>query len=132
MKYAVIIFFVIGIGIFAWESLVPTQNEMTVPPLAGTAQAGQQVFQANCAACHGALAGGTGNGPPLIHDIYNPGHHSDQAFYAAVVRGTQQHHWSFGNMPPQPRVSREQTTAIIRFIRNLQVANGIVYRPHQM
>jgi len=132
MKYTVIIFFVLGIGVFAWESFAPTQQEMTQPPLAGAARVGQQLFQANCAACHGETAAGTGTGPPLVHDIYNPGHHSDQAFHAAVARGAQQHHWSFGNMPPQPQVSHEQTAAIIRFIRDLQIANGIGYRPHRM
>lgn len=132
MKYIVIIFFVLGGGFFAWDSFFPRQRKVTIPPLVGAAQFGQQVFQENCAACHGETAGGTDNGPPLVHDIYNPGHHGDQAFYAAVVRGAQQHHWSFGNMPSQPQVSREQTAAIIRYIRDLQVANGIVYRPHRM
>lgn len=29
---------------------------------------------------------GTRKGPPLVHPIYNPGHHGNQAIYNAVLR----------------------------------------------
>ncbi len=87
---------------------------------------GEAVFKANCAACHGENAAGTNLGPPLIHDIYNPSHHSDQAFYLAAAGGVRQHHWLYGDMPPQPQVSQEEVTMIIRYIRELQAANGII------
>lgn len=96
------------------------------------AQQGESLFQANCQVCHGVNAAGTKLGPPLIHNIYNPGHHSDESFYLAAAIGVRQHHWSYGDMPAQPQVSREQVTAIIRFIRELQEANGIVYEPHKI
>ena len=35
-------------------------------------------------------------------------------------------------MPPQPQVSDEDIAAIVRYIRELQEANGIRYRPHRM
>jgi hypothetical protein len=35
-------------------------------------------------------------------------------------------------MPPQPQVTPEQLEAIVRYVRELQVANGIAYRPHRM
>jgi cytochrome c551/c552 len=35
-------------------------------------------------------------------------------------------------MPPQPQVSDEELAAIIRYVRELQTANGIFYRPHRM
>lgn len=100
--------------------------------LSKTAQKGQQIFTNNCAACHGENAAGSQQGPPLIHDIYNPGHHGDSAFMNAVAKGVQSHHWTFGNMPAQPQVSALQTKRIIQFIREVQVNNGIRYKKHQM
>lgn len=35
-------------------------------------------------------------------------------------------------MPPQRQVSEEQTTAIVQYVRELQIANGISYQPHRM
>jgi hypothetical protein len=35
-------------------------------------------------------------------------------------------------MPAQPQVSDSQMTAIIRYVRELQRANGIIYRRHRM
>ena len=43
----------------------------------------------------------------------------------AVQRGARQHHWNFGDMPPQPQVTPEEIRAIIRFVREVQEANGI-------
>lgn len=95
-------------------------------------QEGAALFKMNCQVCHGQNAAGTKLGPPLIHDIYNPGHHSDKAFYLAAATGVRQHHWPYGDMPPQPQVSRDDVTKIIRYIRELQEANGIVYKAHSM
>jgi len=103
-----------------------------VPPLSATAAAGKVAFDANCAVCHGANGAGTDKGPPFVHDIYNPGHHPDEAFFAAARRGVQAHHWQFGNMPPVPQVSDEQVVEIVRYVRELQLANGIVSHPHKM
>jgi len=106
--------------------------DVIVPELSQKAEIGHQVFQKNCAACHGVNAGGTEQGPPLIHDIYNPGHHGDQAFYRAVRRGVRAHHWPFGDMPPQSQVSNAEVADILAFIREAQVANGITAKPHKM
>jgi mono/diheme cytochrome c family protein len=97
-----------------------------------TAQKGQAAFNANCAKCHGQNAGGTDQGPPFVHNIYNPGHHGDEAFFVAAKLGVRAHHWSFGNMPPQPQVNASDVAAIVAYVRELQAANGIVTRPHQM
>ncbi|MCY4071362.1 MAG: cytochrome c [Chloroflexi bacterium] len=95
-------------------------------------EAGATLFKMNCQVCHGPNAAGSKLGPPLIHDIYNPGHHSDEAFYLAAATGVRQHHWPYGDMPPQPQVAREEVSKIIRYIREMQEANGIVYKPHSM
>lgn len=97
---------------------------ITIPSLSPVAAQGQKVFANNCAACHGANAVGGKGGPPLIHKIYEPSHHGDQAFYLAVQRGVRAHHWSFG-MAPVPGVGQHDVSRIIRFIREVQRANGI-------
>jgi hypothetical protein len=53
----------------------------------------------NCAVCHGPAATGSMQGPPLVHEIYEPGHHPDELFVRAVMEGVAQHHWDFGPMP---------------------------------
>lgn len=87
--------------------------------------AGEAAFRANCATCHGERALGTERGPPLVHIVYEPSHHADVAFYLAIDRGVRAHHWSFGDMPPQPQVDRSQAEAIVRYVRFLQQQVGI-------
>jgi len=127
---------VAGVAFVGWKALAPpspdTTIEVTVPKLSPIAIAGKTAFDANCALCHGRNAAGTDKGPPLVHDIYNPGHHGDAAFLAAARRGVPQHHWPFGNMPAQPQMSGEDIASIVRYVRELQLANGIAYRPHRM
>lgn len=137
MKYVVLGVLAAGIGIAGWSMLGPgaavsglTPDSINVPELSLAARSGKKAFDDNCARCHGESATGTSSGPPLIHDYYNPGHHADGAFRLAIARGVRQHHWKFGNMPPQRQVSEEQARTIIRYLRELQVANGIIYKQH--
>ncbi|MDE2818693.1 MAG: cytochrome c [Chloroflexota bacterium] len=106
--------------------------DVVAAQLSEEGQAGAALFKMNCQVCHGPNAAGTKLGPPLIHDIYNPGHHSDQAFYLAAATGVRQHHWPYGDMPAQPQVAREDVSKIIRYIREMQEANGIAYKAHGM
>lgn len=141
-KYLVIGFFAVGIIAMTLNSFLPgkddikdlelTDSGIALPSFSKEAMVGNQLFDMNCVACHGGNASGTEQGPPLIHRIYNPGHHSDRAFYLAVENGAKQHHWPFGDMPAQPQVSSEQVARIIHYIRELQEANGIAYQKHQM
>lgn len=87
--------------------------------------AGRDAFAATCAACHGESALGTAQGPPLVHIVYEPGHHSDAAFVLAVARGVRAHHWRYGDMPPQPGLSDEEVQAIIGYVRWLQREAGV-------
>ena len=112
-----------------WQPVTPTVVE---PQLSSLAVQGKTVFEANCASCHGKSAIGTDKGPPLVHNIYNPGHHADGAFFLAAKRGTRQHHWKFGDMPAQPQIKDEQIQAIVKYVRELQLANGIQFQPHNM
>lgn len=86
---------------------------------------GEELFQANCAVCHGPTAEGTASGPPLVHEIYEPGHHSDEAFRRAVAEGSPAHHWDFGDMPPIPGLDHGQVDDIIAWVREQQRAAGI-------
>jgi Asp-tRNA(Asn)/Glu-tRNA(Gln) amidotransferase B subunit len=67
-----------------------------------------------------------------VHNIYNPGHHADQSFLLAAKRGVRRHHWPYGDMPKQPQVTNRELAAIVKYVRELQVANGITYKPHRM
>lgn len=124
----VAVFAIATIGFIVWmktsdhgEHLV----SVAVPALSGVARAGEALFNGNCMACHGANAAGSGNGPPLIHKIYEPGHHGDAAFLSAVRIGVRAHHWNFGNMPAQVHVTDSDAQKIIVYIRTLQRSNGI-------
>lgn len=93
--------------------------------LSQTALAGEELFNVNCALCHGANAAGTTQGPTLIDRIYHPGHHSDFSFRRAVAQGVRQHHWTFGDMPPVATVTADGVEQIICYIRELQRQHGI-------
>lgn len=127
---------VAGVGLFVsdlvsrWDE--PSTIKVKVPDLSPLAMKGKEAFDNNCSACHGANAGGSDKGPPLVHKTYNPGHHADAAFFLAAQRGTRQHHWRFGNMPPQPQVTKADLELIVKYVRELQAANGIFYQPHNM
>ena len=108
------------------------QVKVKVPELSSLAKRGKAEFDNNCVACHGTNGAGTKQGPPLIHKTYNPGHHNNDAFYRAVKNGVAKHHWNFGNMPPISNLSKSQVSRIIRYVRELQLANGIVTQKHIM
>ena len=93
--------------------------------LSAAAEEGRKLFIANCAQCHGRRADGTTQGPPLVHQIYEPGHHANASFVIAVTRGVRAHHWEFGNMPAVSGLSIDDIHQVICYVRELQVANGI-------
>ena len=141
-------FFVVGLAVAGWQFMQPapaTQVNSMVPPdtsdieqgdpiaqvrlpgeLSPEAGIGKTIFEAKCAACHGQNAAGqNGVAPPLIHKIYEPGHHSDASFLQAAQRGVTSHHWNFGNMPPIEGLTRADVQYIARYVRELQRENGI-------
>ena len=94
-------------------------------PLPAALQNGEAKFKANCSACHGGQGVGTSQGPPLVHKIYEPNHHGDQAFQRAAANGVQAHHWQFGNMPKIETVTPADVDEITRYVRWLQKQAGI-------
>lgn len=105
----------------------PPIISVSVPEtLSARALAGKKTYDANCTSCHGRdAAGQQGVAPPLIHVIYEPGHHGDESFQRAVARGVRAHHWRFGDMPPVEGLSRRDVAGIVAYVRELQRANGI-------
>ena len=101
--------------------------EIALPAALSTeAQAGQQLYDSKCVSCHGRNAVGQVDvAPPLVHIVYEPGHHGDESFQRAVAIGVRAHHWRFGNMPPVEGLSRGEVARIVAYIRELQRANGI-------
>ena len=131
-------FLVLGLGLVVWKMNGPSKPDtpeaiaVHVPELSFQAKRGEKAFNETCAQCHGENGAGTEQGPPLMHDIYNPGHHADEAIRRAVKLGVRRHHWPFGDMPRQEHVKPSEIESIIVYIRELQMANGIATRPHNM
>ena len=97
----------------------PSRGLMPVP-----AQ-GKPLFEKHCASCHGTNLKGSGQGPPLLHPVYEPAHHGDAAFQMAVRYGSRAHHWRFGDMPPVAGVSADDVAHITAYVRQKQRAVGI-------
>ena len=114
------------------QDLPAASKGIKKPAFSPAALAGQRAYDATCAKCHGANAAGTDKGPPFLNPIYNPGHQADEAFTRAVRNGVRQHHWSFGDMPAQPTVTEREIQQIVLYVRELQQANGIVFKEHRM
>lgn len=92
-------------------------------------EAGSELYEANCAECHGSDLRGTDRGPSHLSIVYEPGHHADGAFLFAVQRGSRAHHWSFGDMPPIEGLSPEHVEAIVAFVRENQRLEGFESYP---
>ena len=90
---------------------------------------GAELYQANCASCHGSDLRGTELGPSHLSIVYEPSHHSDDSFRSAIANGAGQHHWNFGNMPAVPGVSDADVDEIIAFIRSEQEREG--FEPYE-
>ncbi len=100
--------------------------EVVVPELDAAAQEGKAAYQESCTSCHGDNAAGQeGVAPPLVHPIYEPGHHGDASFHMAAQNGARSHHWPFGDMPPVEDVTQSDVDKILTYVRTLQRANGI-------
>ncbi|MFT6914240.1 MAG: mono/diheme cytochrome c family protein [Motiliproteus sp.] len=115
-----------------WAGHAEGHVDVDVGVLSPRAAEGQQIFNQKCGSCHGVDGAGTLKGPPLIHAIYNPGHHGNGAFSRAVTQGVRQHHWPYGDMPAQPDVGFSDMAPIVSFIREVQEHNGIVKKAHKM
>ncbi len=89
------------------------------------ASMGEELFGSKCVKCHGVKGAGTGAGPPLVHKVYEPNHHSDWSFRRAMSMGVRAHHWRFGDMEKVTGLTDEQVELIIKYIREIQQDAGI-------
>lgn len=85
---------------------------------------GAEVYAASCASCHGIDLRGTDKGPSHLSIVYEPNHHSDDAFRSAIANGAPQHHWGFGNMDPVRGLSDDDVEAVIAYVRFEQERQG--------
>ena len=115
----------LAIAATAGMLMIGCGGQSQAPPPAVDVAAGQRAYDTTCAACHGPAGRGTAQGPAFVDRIYKPSHHADAAFAIAVRQGVAAHHWSFGDMPPQPDVSATELAEIVAYVRALQVAAGI-------
>ena len=105
----------------------PIENIMVPDQISELGVLGKNIFELKCQSCHGINAAGRYEmGPPLVHKIYEPSHHSDQSFYRAVALGVKSHHWPFGNMAAIEGLTKGDVKAIISYVRELQRENGIL------
>ena len=105
----------------------PIANVLAPDQISYLGLLGKNIFELKCQSCHGINAAGLHEiGPPLVHKIYEPSHHSDQSFYRAVALGVKSHHWPFGNMAAVEGLTKGDVKAIIFYVRELQRENGIL------
>lgn len=125
LKHAKLILTVI-LAVLATVTVVQAQKSSAPPPnMPFRYGLGHEQYLEHCSACHGQSLDGTDKGPPLMHAYYMPSHHSDTAFYRAIQRGTQQHHWGFGDMAPVAGIAENEARGIIEFIRWYQRESGL-------
>jgi mono/diheme cytochrome c family protein len=96
----------------------------TAPATPTGSGAGAELYQSNCASCHGGDLGGTDKGPSHLSIVYEPNHHGDDAFRSAIINGAQQHHWDFGDMAAIPGLDEDEIDDIIGYVRSEQQRQG--------
>ncbi|MBT8249627.1 MAG: cytochrome c [Acidimicrobiia bacterium] len=87
---------------------------------------GADAYRQFCADCHGEDVRGTDKGPSFLSQVYEPNHHADAAFQLAVQRGSPQHHWNFGDMPPVEGIAPDELEAIVTYVRGVQAELGFI------
>lgn len=96
----------------------------TEPATGSDAARGEALYANRCASCHGADLKGTSRGPSHLSKVYEPSHHADGAFRAAIANGVRAHHWRFGDMPPVEGLSEADVDTIIAYVRSEQERRG--------
>ncbi|MFN3255381.1 MAG: c-type cytochrome [Ilumatobacter sp.] len=114
-----------ALAIFAASCGSATADTAPAAPGSGAAGVtGAELYQANCASCHGADLRGTEQGPSHLSIVYEPNHHGDDAFRSAILNGAQQHHWNFGDMAAIPGLDDDEIDDVIAYIRSEQERQG--------
>lgn len=98
--------------------------EDSSPASSGGSNDGAALYASNCASCHGTDLRGKDKGPSHLSIVYEPSHHGDDAFRAAIRVGAPRHHWTFGDMPAINGLDDEEVEAIIEYVRSEQERLG--------
>lgn len=112
----------------AWMTMATAQPASLPQPSKGlmpNPAQGKRLYEKTCASCHGQDLKGSDKGPAFLHPVYEPSHHGDASFQAAVLRGSRAHHWKFGDMPPVQGVSPDDVVHITAYVRQQQRLAGI-------
>ncbi len=127
MRRSAVIFSLVFLSIVktGFAAGLPDPESANLPQMTPALNVGKMLYDAKCSSCHGINTVGTEKGPTFLHRVYHPGHHGDNAFYLAPLRGVRAHHWRFGDMPPVADITEVQVGNIIAYIRAIQKANGI-------
>ena len=120
--------FLLLLGLLSIRPLAFAGAQLQASEVPDTFVGGYKKYVAMCAKCHGEWGDGSDEGPPLMHPFYLPSHHSDKAFYRAILKGSVQHHWEFGDMPPVAGASKEDAQHITAYVRWLQRYTGLKRR----
>lgn len=105
-----------------------TADTPSDPVQADPAQAGRELFEQQCAACHGETgAGGLRLGNTVSADLRHPSlskmfHGDDTAVEQAILTGTGDHGQALSQSMPrfQGQLSRQQVSAIVAYLNTLR------------
>lgn len=92
----------------------------------GAVAQGEQLYQTNCAGCHGSELQGTRIGPPMLDEYYLPATTPDSQFVSAIDDGASAEQFDFGPMPAIPGLTDEQVQEIIGYVRGQQREAGLL------
>jgi mono/diheme cytochrome c family protein len=121
---ALVLFLVIAVIVFGGNSSNTDEGTGLAVQDPDLVAAGEPVYQASCASCHGTDLRGTDLGPSHLSVVYEPNHHGDAAFVLAAQNGVRAHHWPFGDMAPVPNLTDEDLEAIVAYVRENQRISG--------
>ena len=89
-----------------WLEGVVNAGARSQAPLSPLAMEGNKVFQANCAACHGADRAGQGTAPSLLA----VGQRLNETGFRTIMKNGR------NGMPPQPQLSEEQIKQLVALL----------------
>lgn len=105
----------------SWLKKVPQADRERVNPYAGHAdaiEAGANLFQTNCAKCHGESAEGKGSRPPLKSDRVA---HATDGELAWILKNGE----AFKGMPGWGALPEQKRWEIVAYLRSLNNASAV-------
>lgn len=88
---------------------------------------GAEVYANNCASCHGANLEGTDKGPSQLSIVYEPNHHTDESYRAAIANGAPNITGTSATCPPSkasPLIKSRRSSTSYAPSKNAKASNG--------